>query len=102
MVTSLDRELLEILKSNPGTKFSRSYLSQRLDAPDRAIRDAVRKLRVECERICSSSYDKGYWYGTEEDYMDTLREIAKRAASTAEPVTAWKNRELQGQIEISN
>lgn len=70
-------KLLECLTEHPQ---SRDVLRKKLGCSDRMLRIMVTELRKEGYPVCSSSYRKGYWLGTQADRKALAREYRHRGA----------------------
>lgn len=93
----LKERLAEMLTDRPQ---SRQVLATKLGVSDRRLRRLVQELRKEGVPVYSSSYEKGYRYGTDAEMQKYKAEVVHRIAELMKIVRALDRRQIPGQTEM--
>ena len=90
-------ELSTVLTTKPQAK---ETLQMKLRCNEREVREAVTELRKMGYNVASNSGKKGYWLGSEEDKLRTVREYRSRAREMLEIADAIEKGPDCGQMEM--
>lgn len=108
ILSPLARRLYNCLSKTPKTKWELQSELTTWDErgkepkmpPEREVRDAINELRMAGFPIVSNSKSQGYWKGSKEEVMRTVKEFRSRERSAREVADAMEKGPDIGQMEM--